>query len=155
MSVSLVSILQSKRQNYVIKKNNALSQISRYESAYESLNGFKPKVSRSQEEFHAVNSSKKSILAEVKKVKSNSLTAQKYYSGMKNIFSGIGSKVIGVVYTVLLASISAKLKNYASKINDYEDDVALYNRKITEIDKQIKEAKEAEEAAKLALGGGL
>ena len=73
---------------------------------------------------------------------------------MKNIFSGIGSKIIGVVYTVLLGSISAKLRSYTNAVNDYEDDISLYDRKIAEIDKQIEDARKAEELAKLVLGGG-
>ena len=73
---------------------------------------------------------------------------------MKNIFSGIGSKIIGVVYTVLLGSISAKLRSYTNAVNDYEDDISLYDRKIAEIDEQIEDARRAEELAKLVLGGG-
>lgn len=97
---------------------------------------------------------KSSILSEIASVKNNSITAQRYYSGMKNIFSGIGSKIIGVVYTVLLGSISAKLRSYTNAVNDYEDDISLYDRKIAEIDKQIEDARKAEELAKLVLGGG-
>ena len=154
MSVSIVPALQTKRQNYVNKKNNARSQITKCERAYESLSNFKTTVSQAQEDFHEINSNKSSILSEIASVKNNSITAQRYYSGMKNIFSGIGSKIIGVVYTVLLGSISAKLRSYTSAVNDYEDDISLYDRKIAEIDKQIEDARKAEELAKLVLGGG-
>ena len=154
MSVSIVPALQSKRQDYVNKKNNARNQITRCERAYESLSNFKTTVSQAQEDFHAINSNKSSILSEVANVKQNSITAQRYYSGMHNIFSGIGSKIIGVVYSVLIGSISAKLRSYANAVNDYEDDIALYDRKIAEIDRQIEAARKAEELAKLALGGG-
>ena len=154
MSVSIVPALQSKRQDYVNKKNNARNQITRCEMAYESLSNFKTTVSQAQEDFHAINTNKSSILSEVANVKQNSITAQRYYSGMHNIFSGIGSKIIGVVYSVLIGSISAKLRSYANAVNDYEDDIALYERKITEIDRQIEAARKAEELAKLALGGG-
>ena len=154
MSVSIVPALQTKRQNYVNKKNNARSQITKCERAYESLSNFKTTVSQAQEDFHEINSNKSSILSEIASVKNNSITAQRYYSGMKNIFSGIGSKIIGVVYTVLLGSISAKLRSYTNAVNDYEDDISLYDRKIAEIDKQIEDAREAEELAKLVLGGG-
>ena len=152
MSVSIVPALQSKRQNYVNKKNNARSQITRCERAYESLSNFKTTVSQAKEDFHEINSNKSSILSEIANVKKNSITAQRYYSGMKNIFSGIGSKIIGVVYTVLLGSISAKLRSYANAVNDYEDDIFLYDRKIAEIDRQIEDARKAEELAKLVLG---
>lgn len=154
MSVSIVPALQTKRQNYVNKKNNARSQITKCERAYESLSNFKTTVSQAQEDFHEINSNKSSILSEIASVKNNSITAQRYYSGMKNIFSGIGSKIIGVVYTVLLGSISAKLRSYTNAVNDYEDDISLYDRKIAEIDKQIEGARKAEELAKLVLGGG-
>lgn len=154
MSVSVIPTLQSKRQNYVNKKNNACNQIKKCERAYESLSNFKTTVSQAQEDFHAINSNKSSILSEVANVKKNSITAQRYYSGMQNIFSGIGSKIIGVVYSVLLGSISAKLRSYANAVNDYEDDIAVYDRKIAEIDRQIETARKAEELAKLALGGG-
>ena len=154
MSVSIVPALQTKRQNYVNKKNNARSQITKCERAYESLSNFKTTVSQAQEDFHEINSNKTRILSEIASVKNNSITAQRYYSGMKNIFSGIGSKIIGVVYTVLLGSISAKLRSYTNAVNDYEDDISLYDRKIAEIDKQIEDARKAEELAKLVLGGG-
>ena len=154
MSVSIVPALQTKRQNYVNKKNNARSQITKCERAYESLSNFKTTVSQAQEDFHEINSNKSSILSEIASVKNNSITAQRYYSGMKNIFSGSGSKIIGVVYTVLLGSISAKLRSYTNAVNDYEDDISLYDRKIAEIDKQIEDARKAEELAKLVLGGG-
>ena len=154
MSVSIVPALQTKRQNYVNKKNNARSQITKCERAYESLSNFKTTVSQAQEDFHEINSNKSSILSEIASVKNNSITAQRYYSGMKNIFSGIGSKIIGVVYTVLLGSISAKLRRYTNAVNDYEDYISLYDRKIAEIDKQIEDARKAEELAKLVLGGG-
>ena len=154
MSVSIVPALQTKRQNYVNKKNNARSQITKCERAYESLSNFKTTVSQAQEDFHEINSNKSSILSEIASVKNNSITAQRYYPGMKNIFSGIGSKIIGVVYTVLLGSISAKLRSYTNAVNDYEDDISLYDRKIAEIDKQIEDARKAEELAKLVLGGG-
>lgn len=154
MSVSIVPALQSNRQIYINKKINARSQITRCERAYESLSNFKTTVSQAQEDFYEINSNKSSILSEIANVKKNSITAQRYYSGMKNIFSGIGSKIIGVVYTVLLGSISAKLRSYANAVNDYEDDISLYDRKIAEIDRQIEEARKAEELAKLVLGGG-
>ena len=154
MSISIVPALQSIRQNYVNKKNNAGNQITRCERAYESLSRFKTTVSQAQEDFYAINTNKSSILSELANVKKNSITVQKYYSGMQNIFSGIGSKIIGVVYTVLLGSISTKLRSYANAVNDYEDDIALYDKKIAEIDRQIEEARKTEELAKLALGGG-
>lgn len=76
MSVSIVPVLQSKRQNYVNKKNNARNQITRCERAYESLSNFKTTVSQAQEDFHAINTNKTSILSEVANVKKNSITAQ-------------------------------------------------------------------------------
>ena len=97
MSVSIVPALQTKRQNYVNKKNNARSQITKCERAYESLSNFKTTVSQAQEDFHEINS---------------------------------------------------------NAVNDYEDDISLYDRKIAEIDKQIEDARKAEELAKLVLGGG-
>lgn len=154
MNESIVPALQAKRQIYIAKKDNARKQITRCERAHESLSNFKTTVSQAQENFHAINSNKSSILSEVANVKQNSITAQKYHSGMQNIFSGIGSKIIGVVYTALLGSISIKLRSYANYVNNYEDDIALYDRKIAEIDRQIESARKAEELAKLALGGG-
>lgn len=154
MSASIIPALQAKRWDYVNKTNNAKNQITRCEKAYESLRDFKKTASRAQESFHEINVTKLGILSEVANVKENSKTAQRYYSGMQNIFSGIGFKIIGVVYSVLLASASAKLKSYVSDINNYEDDIAYYNRKIAEIDRQIETARKVEELAKLALGGG-
>ncbi len=135
--MSTISILQSKKQNYINKKNHALDQITRYERLYESLSAFKTTVSQSQEEFHSVNTNKLSMLSDVVNVKKNSITVQRYYTGMQNVFLGIGSKIIGVIYSVLIKSISAKLKSYLNSIDDYEANIVLYDRKIAEIDCQI------------------
>lgn len=47
-----------------------------------------------------------------------------------------------------------RLIHFLNSVNDYEADVALYEREIIEIDRQIEAARKAEELAKLALGGG-
>lgn len=154
MIASIVPALESKKLDYIYRINIAHNQITRCERAYESLSNFKTTVSQAQEDFHAINTNKSSILSEVANVKQNSITAQRYYSGMHNIFYGIGSKIIGVVYSVLIGSISAKLRSYANAVNDYEDDIALCERKIAEIDRQIEAARKAEEITRLALGGG-
>lgn len=153
--MSIISTLQARRQKYVTKINNANNQIINCERAYESLCAFKRTVSKSQEDFHSINSNKSSILSDVANVKKNSRTAQKYYTGMQNILSNTGSKIIGAVYSVLLVSISAKLKSYINSVNDYEDDIASYERKIADIDRLIEATQKAEELAKLAEGGEL
>ena len=151
MSVSVIPTLKSKRKKYVNKITNAQQQIAKCEEAYETLIAFKTVVSRSQEDFFTINSSKENILVLVENVKKNSITAQRYHDGMKKIFTGVGSKIVGAVYTVLLSLISAKLKSYLNSVNDYEDDISSYEKKIATIDKQIKAAEKAE---KLALEGG-
>lgn len=154
MSVSVIPVLRSRRQNYVNKIANARNQITRCERAHETLSAFKMLVSKAQEDFYTINSNKESILSEVANVKNNSITAQRYCTGMKNIFLNIGSKIVGVVYIVLLSSISAKLRNYLKSVSDYEDDISFYERKIADIDRQIDVAERTEELARLEMGGG-
>lgn len=154
MSVSVIPTLQNRRQTYVNKIANARNQITRCERAHDTLSAFKTTVTRSQEDFHSINSNKTNVLSGVESVKRNSITAQRYHTGMQNIFSGIGSRIIGVVYTVLLGSISVKLRSYTNSVIEYENDIADYERRIAEIDRQIEAARQAEELAKLAMGGG-
>lgn len=153
MDVSIIPTLKLKRQSYVNKISNIRNQIIRCERDYETLMVFKTTVSQSQEEFHSINSSKSSVLADVANIKKNSIIAQKYYTGMKNIFSRIGSRIIEVVYAVLIGSISAKLRNYSNLVNGYEDDITSFERKIVDIDRQIEEAEKAEELEKLVMRG--
>lgn len=151
--MSIIPALQFQRQNYENRINNARNQIKSCERAYESLSVFKTIVLRSQEDFYTINSNKLSILSDLENIKTNSLTVQRYYSGMQNIFTGIGTKVVGVVYTVLLSYISARLRNYSDSIINYENDINFYEKRIVDIDRQIKAARKAEELAKLTSGG--
>lgn len=144
MSISKIPILELKRQEYVDRIVNARSKIKKSERAHGSLSTFKTQVLKSQEDFHAINSGKDSILSGVSGVMNYSKCAKKYYSGMKNILEGIGTKIIGVVYTVLIASISVKLKSYSKSVTDCDDEIRYCNKKITEIDKQIDAIKKAE-----------
>ena len=112
-------------------------------------------VLQSQEEFHTINSHKAGMLSGVEEVKENSITAQRYFAGMQNIFYGIGAKSIAAIYTALLTTISAKLKSYENAVNDYEEEIFFCNIKIAELDIQIEIAKTAEKLAKFFMGGGL
>lgn len=69
MSVSIVPSLQTKRDNYVNKIENARDQITRCERGYESLSGFKTIVLQSQVDFYALNTNKSSFLSAVTNVK--------------------------------------------------------------------------------------
>lgn len=153
--MSVISELEAKKRTYQTKISCAQGKIKSCEKSHQSLSKFKTAVESSQGDFHTVNSSKTNILSDVEEVKTNSIIAQCYHSGMKNIFSGIGSKIIAVVYTVLLGSISVKLRSYSNSITDYDDDIMYYQRKIREIDRQIEDAKKAEELAKQMSGGNL
>lgn len=153
MSISAIPALQNKRQDYVNRAAHARNQIARCERAHETLSAFKTVVTQAQEDFHNINSSKSSILSGVESVKQNSLIAQQYHTGMSNIFTGIGNRIIGLVYSGLLVAISARLRSYTTAVGDYEDDVELYERKIRETDRQIEETRKAEELAKQIVGG--
>lgn len=150
MSISTIPILELKRQEYVDRIVNARGKIKKSERAHASLSTFKTQVLKSQEDFHAINSGKDSVLSDVSGVMNNSKCAKKYHSGMKNILEGIGTKIIGVVYTVLIASISVKLKSYSKSVTDCDDEIRYCNKKIAEIDKQIDAIKKAE-IAKLTM----
>ncbi len=153
MSTSVISVLQRKRQEYVNRIVNNRNKIRSCERSHESLSDFKAIVERSQEDFYEVNSGKSVILSEVDLIKQNSRIAQNYYTGMQNIFNGIGSKIIGVVYSVLLSTISIRLKNYVNTVNDCDDDIAYYERKIRDIDLQIKEIERIKALERAVLGG--
>lgn len=153
MSISAIPALQNKRQDYVNKATHARNQIVRCERAHETLSTFKTVVIQGQEDFHSINSSKSSILSDVESVKQNSIIAQRYHAGMSNVFSGIGNRIIGLVYSALIGAISARLQSYVTAVGDYEDDVEFYERKIREIDSQIEEMRKAEGLANQIVGG--
>ncbi|WP_040214960.1 hypothetical protein [Clostridium polynesiense] len=153
--MSIVSYLESKKQTYMTQIVNARSQIKKCERSYDSLSIFKSTVTKSQEDFHTINSNKSKILSDVVNVKKNSITAERYYGGMHNILSGIGPKVVGVVYAALLASISVKLRNYRNKIDFYEGKIDDYQRKIADLERQIEEANKTDELSKWIMRGGL
>ena len=135
--MDVVALLQINRKNYENKIAINREQIRQRERSYESLAEFKRIVQRSQEDFHTINSSKTGVLSEVQNVKKNSITAQRYYTGMQNEFSGIGIKFVGGAYDILLASMSSKLKNYLNEIDFYENEVTDCQEKIAVIDSQI------------------
>ena len=148
--MSIIPELQRKRQAFVNRSLENKQQIQNFERSYESLRNFKGTVERSQDDFHSVNSKKSEILAEVEDVMKNSKTAQRYDAGMKNVFTGVGSKIVGYAYSVFLANISARLRKYEREINTCDNDIAYCSRKINEIDRDISAAMAAEEAEKAA-----
>lgn len=155
MSASIIPTLEAERQTYINQREQDYQQRTQCEQAYESLCSFKTMVLQSQEEFHTINSHKAGMLSGVEEVKENSITAQRYFAGMQNIFYGIGAKSIAAIYTVLLTTISAKLKSYENAVNDYGEEIFFCNIKIAELDIQIEIAKTAEKLAKFFMGGGL
>ena len=66
---------------------------------------------------------------------------------MNEIFSGVGAKVVARVYSVMLGWISQKLSGYVDKINDKEDDIERYRRKVRDLEARIKEEQEKERLA--------
>lgn len=146
MSANMTDLLKQRRISYMNKIADAEKKITSLEKSHDSLTAFKGIVSRSQESFRSLNSSKKNILANVSDVKKYNICAQKYYTGMKATLNNIGTTVIGAVYTALLASISLKLKGYADSVDTYEKKIAAYNKKIAEIDREIATAELAKAA---------
>ena len=137
MSTNMINLLKQRRISYVNKITVAEKKITSLENAHDSLTAFKRIVTSSQENFQSLNSNKKNILTNVSDVKKYSVCAQKYYTGMKGTLNNIGTTIIGAVYSALLASISLKLKGYVSSVDSYENDIAAYNEKISEIDQEI------------------
>ena len=146
-----LSVMELQVRSYQQKITNAEAQTKKCERNYESLRAFKGIVERSQEDFNSVNSKKQSILAEVDAVKKNSLTAQRYSAGMSKVLNGIGSKIVAIAYAGFLYIIKNKLNSYVSAVSSYENQIAGYNKIITNLNKQI-EAEKSEELAK-AEGG--
>ena len=153
MYPSVIPTLQAKRRDLLNKISEAQNQITRCERAYESLCEFKTIVVQSQEDFHEINSSKIGCLSGIETIKMNSKVAQRYYAGIHNIITGIGSKIIGGVYVTLIVSISAKLRSYSNAVNEYEDKIDSYESMIKNIDRQIDAARKAEALAQATLGG--
>lgn len=149
--MSAISILQSTKAWYEGKVSKAQEKINEYEKDYESLGLFKSAVETAQAEFHEVHSGKSNALADVAAVKKNSVTAQKYHAGMSEIFSGVGTKVVARVYSVMLDWIRSKRSDYVDKINDKEDDIERYKGKIRDLEARIREEQEKE---RLAQSGG-
>ena len=122
---------------YEEKLENAEDRVKKYEREHDSLTRFKRSVTSAQTEFEGVSSGKSNALSKVLQVKKNSITAERYYTGMSIIFSGVGGKVVARVYTVMLRWISTKLSNYTEKIDDEEADIRWYRGKIRELENEI------------------
>lgn len=155
MGLDVISSLESKQHDYTNQISGLNRKIKECERAYESLLAFKNMVIRSQDNFHAINQSKNSVLGEIEGVKRNSRTAQKYHTGMQKIFSGFGSKLVGIVFVTLLSSIAVQLTAYTNKIIAYESDIDSYTNKIAKLDDQIKEAEKTKAVVDAVLKGGV
>lgn len=145
--MDVIAVLQYNRQNYENRIAANQEKIKKYERAYETLSEFKRIAQQSQEDFHMINSDKKSVLSDVWMLKKNSITAQRYYDGIEKEFSGIGTKLVGGVYEVLLFSASSKLKEYLNILDSCESDIETCQKKISDIDKKIADLQRAQENA--------
>lgn len=142
MSTTALSKLCNQRTNYRDKLADARQQLTRYERAYETLREFKTVVARSEEEFHAINSSKRNVLFGLEHKKTNSLVTSGYQMGMQATLVVQGSGKVGNVYTALLDAISDKIQSYSNIINGYDEDISFYENKIADLDEEIREMKE-------------
>ena len=135
--MSVIDVLRHEQQQCNKKISDIQGKIRKVENDYDSLLLFKRQVQKSQDEVEALNTAKKGILKDVARVKTNSKVAQGYYNGMKDMLSGIGTKMIPLAFIALLASIDLQLRSYQQKVADYEDDIDKYERKINDLDKKI------------------
>lgn len=139
-----VTVLEKIADGYEAKIRSYNSKISRLEEECDSLIRFKGSVESSQGTFHSINSGRINVLSGLDDIKTNNIIAQKYGEGMKNVFDGIGSKVVGAAYEGLLFMISVKLANYRSLIDEYEGKIAKCNTAVNNIEKEIKKEKQKE-----------
>jgi len=153
MSAGKIAELKIRRKKYVDKIYSTQNQIKKYERAHETLCTFKATVLQSQEDFNAINTNNIGFLTDIKNVKENNITVQRYHAGMKNIFSGVASGIIGVAYVVLIGTINLKLRNYMNDVDDYENNIVSYKNKISDLDRQISDEQKAEKLAKMMAGG--
>lgn len=103
-------------------------QLRVVDQSYESVSGFKGSVQRSQECFSEVSSAKSSVLEQVNSVSRNNTAAKKYYSGMKRVLTGTGTKIASKLYSFLLLKIRNEQASLINKSNDYAGKINYFNR---------------------------
>ena len=159
MSTSIIPELQSKKDYYIGKRDEARNKISSCERAYESIRGFKSSVMHSQEDFDLIRGNKAGSLYGIEEIEPNCITARKYCDGMREECLGIWAQGIEKIYSALIGAATKKLNSYSDLIQGYEDDIAYYERKIADIEREIAaeeaamEAIEAIEAIEAVVGG--
>lgn len=142
--MSLVTELQAERDACVRRINSQKSKIKNCERAYETLRTFKQCVERSKAGFDSVNSEKQKVLSAVSEISDTCRSAKKYAGGMGNTLSGIGARVVGVTYDALILSIGLKMSAYVSAIDEYEREIGFLESRLSQLDYDIKAAKQAE-----------
>lgn len=138
--------MENNRFLYQEQLQNAQNQYKEFKQSYDALCRFNRIVEKSQNDFFSVNSRKKSFLADIDRVKKNSLIAQTYSKGISLVLAGVGTKLIGIVYKWLLRAISLKKKNYFSKMSDCEKTINSCRYSIDSISKNILEEKKRGES---------
>ncbi len=142
--MSVVTELEEERDACMHRINTLNSNIKKRERAYESLRIFKQCVEHSQAGFDCVNSDKQQLLASVSEISTTCKSAKKYSDGMSNTLSGIGVKVVGVTYDAIVISIRLKMAAYVSAIDTYECEINSLETRISQLDRDIEVARQAE-----------
>lgn len=118
-----------------IRKENA-------EEDYEKLREFKIKVQNSQSAFESSNNKKIKALEKVRSISKYNNIAKQYYLSMQDSLTYTGSRLIGSVYSFLLRKINDELQQISRKIEEYQDGVDSYNKRIKYYEKEYEKEKE-------------
>ena len=145
--MSVVTELQAERDACVRRISSRNTKIRNCERSYESLRTFKQSVERSQAGVDSVNSEKQQLLSSVSEISATCRSARKYSEGMSNTLSGIGVRAVGVTYDALVLSIRLKMSVYMSAIDTYEREISSLESRISQLDREIEAARQAEALA--------
>lgn len=129
--------LKYKRQVLIIKRNKLAQDLKKCERNYETLVEFNKDTARCRDSFDSVNDVKKTTLEEVEELKTDCLTASRYYKGMNKLLNGSGGKLVELAYSKLLQTSKNKLSGYWQKVLDLEEEIEECTKKIEEYDAQI------------------
>ena len=113
---------------YRNKINYYNGQIEVIDRSYESVSSFRGSVQQSQDCFSEVSSAKSSVLEKVNAISRNNTAAKKYYSGMKRVLTGTGTRITTILYNFLLLKISNEQTSLKNKSNEYAGKIEYYNR---------------------------
>lgn len=129
--------LKRKRQAQILKREGLVKKLKKYEKNYESLVAFNRDTAKCRDSFDSVNDVKRTTLEEVKDLRTNCRTAQKYYDGMDDLLDSCGGKLVELAYSKLLQISKSKLSGYWNEVLELEEQIEECDRLIEEYTSSI------------------